>query len=273
MPSYPEPVQHRFAHPDHPLHYVEAGSGETLLLIHGSLCDYRYWRWQFAGLSAAYRLVAPSLRGYWPEAFTAEDPSFSIERHTRDLAVFIQQIDGGRPVHILGHSRGAQVALELACAVPDLTRSLTLADPGFRIQGEELTPSYHGESVQLLRDGEVELALSSFVDAVNGPGTWKKMVGWFKVMVKDNAYTLLSQLREINLGVDMERASRLRCPVLLVGGSDSPARYGTRIKALEQALARTSRETIPQASHGMNLANPKAFNQVIARFLESTQRS
>jgi pimeloyl-ACP methyl ester carboxylesterase len=273
MQSHPELTQHTFAHPDHPLHYVEAGSGETLLLIHGSLCDYRYWRWQFAGLPSACRLVAPSLRGYWPEAYTAEDPSFSIDRHTRDLAAFIGQIDGGHPVHILGHSRGAQVALELACAAPHLTRSLTLADPGFRMEGEELTPSYHDEAVELLRDGEVERALSSFVDAVNGPGTWKKMVGWFKTMVKDNAYTLLSQRREVDLAVDLHRASRLQCPVMLIGGSDSPARYGSRLDALEKALARASRETIPQASHGMNLANPKAFNQAVARFLESTQRS
>ncbi len=267
-----EPLRHTFAHPDHPLHYIEAGSGETLLLIHGSLCDYRYWRWQLPALSGQYRLVAPSLRGYWPDAFTTEDPSFSIARHTRDLAVFIQQIDDGRPVHILGHSRGAQVALELASAAPALARSLILADPGFQLDGEAPAPSFHGDVVQLLRDGQIELALSRFVDAVNGPGTWKQMVGWFKTMVKDNAYTLLSQFREVNLGVDLNRASRLQCPVQLIGGANSPARYGSRLDALEKAIGQASRVTIPLASHGMNLANPKAFNQAVAQFLESTHR-
>ncbi|HWK71029.1 MAG TPA: alpha/beta hydrolase [Burkholderiaceae bacterium] len=273
MQSNPEALQRSFAHPDHPLHYIEAGSGEMLLLIHGSLCDYRYWRWQLPALSEEHRLVAPSLRGYWPAAFTVEDASFSIARHTRDLAVFIEHIGNGRPVHILGHSRGAQIALELACAAPELARSLILADPGFQLGGELPAPSFHSEVVRLLQDGEIELALSSFVDAVNGAGTWRQMVGWFKTMVKDNAYTLLSQFREVNLSVDMDRVSRLQCPVLLIGGANSPPRYGSRLDALEQALVQASRVTIPLASHGMNLANPKAFNQAVARFLESTQGS
>src|SRR3546814_5702249 len=97
-------------------------SGEVLLLIHGSLCDYRYWRWQIPALSLNYHVVAPSLRGFWPEAFTTADDSFSIARHSSDLQALIQEISPSRPVHVLGHSRGAQVALELACSTPELTR-------------------------------------------------------------------------------------------------------------------------------------------------------
>src|SRR3546814_2029141 len=42
------------------------------------------------------------------------------------------------------------------------------------------SPTFHDEVAGLLERGEVDLALSTFVDAVNGPGTWKQMVGWFK---------------------------------------------------------------------------------------------
>ena len=44
-----------------------AGQGVPLVLVHGSLCDYRYWQGQFAALSARYHVVAPSLRHYFPE--------------------------------------------------------------------------------------------------------------------------------------------------------------------------------------------------------------
>lgn len=248
-------------------HYTQAGQGEVLLLIHGSLCDYRYWRWQIPALSQGCTVVAPSLRGFWPEALATEDASFSIAQHVRDLQALVRAISPDRPVHILGHSRGAQVALELACQAPELTRSLTLADPGFRIDDEAETASFHAQAVALLEQGEVDKALADFVDGVNGPGTWRQMVGWFKAMVKDNAYTLLSQVREINLGIRLERAAGLQCPVLLIGGANSPARYGSRLDILEQAIAQALRVTIPLASHGMNLANPKAFNQTVADFL------
>ncbi|WP_233214420.1 alpha/beta fold hydrolase [Pollutimonas nitritireducens] len=251
---------------DSSVHYTEAGTGDVVLLIHGSLCDYRYWRWQIPTLSPSYRVVAPSLRGFWPEAFQREDARFSIEQHAEDMLAFARHIGQEQPVHILGHSRGAHVALEMACAGPELVRSLTLADPGFRIGGEPSSPSVHTRVAALLDRGEIEQGLSEFVDTVNGPGTWRQMVGWFKTMVKDNAYTLLSQIREVDLSIDLARARQLRHPILLVGGANSPARYGSRLDALEKALDCVSRVTIPHASHGMNLANPKAFNQALVDF-------
>ncbi len=252
---------------DYPIHYTEAGTGEVLLLIHGSLCDYRYWRWQIPALSQRYRVVAPSLRGCWPAAFEREDSTFNIAQHTSDMIAFAHHLNGEQAIHVAGHSRGAQIALELACAAPRKVGSLTLADPGFRIAGEAPNSPFHATIITLLERGEIEAALSEFVDAVNGAGTWRQMVSWFKAMVTDNAYTLLSQVREVNLAVDLDRARQLQCPVLLIGGANSPPRYGSRLDILAKTVANARRVTIPAASHGMNLANPKAFNQAILDFL------
>lgn len=252
----------------YPIHYTEAGDGEILLLIHGSLCDYRYWRWQLPALSQQYRVVAPSLRGFWPTALTGRDGAFNIEQHTNDMVAFSRQLGDGQPIHVLGHSRGAQVAMALACAAPGLVRSLVLADPGFRFTYEAAGYPFPIENVAtLLERGEVEQALAGFIDAVNGAGTWRQMVGWFKTMVTDNAYTLLSQAEEANPGIDLEQARQLQCPILLVGGANSPARYGNRIDILANTFKQALRITIPLASHGMNLANPQAFNQEVKDFL------
>lgn len=267
MPPHPELPRYTADLNDGPLHYTQAGHGDILLLIHGSLCDYRYWRWQIPALSQHYTVVAPSLRGYWPDAYTADEPSFSIAQHGRDLEALIQYLGSGRPVHVLGHSRGAQVALDLSCRAPALTRSLILADPGFRFDNEPETATFHTQALTLLQQGRVDEALSTFVDRVNGPDTWRQMVSWFKAMVRDNGYTLLSQARESSLGVRLQQATRLECPVLLIGGAHSPARYGSRLDILEKTVPQARRVTIPHASHGMNLANPKAFNQAVSEFL------
>src|SRR5215207_1766672 len=47
------------------LHYVEAGSGPLVLLLHGFPEFWYCWRHQIPALAAAgYRVVAPDLRGY-----------------------------------------------------------------------------------------------------------------------------------------------------------------------------------------------------------------
>ncbi len=240
-----------------------------LVLLHGSLCDYRYWRWQMPALGEHYRVVAPSLYGFWPNALDREDSDFSVARHVDDTLRLVRSLGEGGPVHVLGHSRGAQVALEVACKAPEMVCTLTLADPGFRIDDEPPMPSVHADIAQMLRQGRLEDAMAGFVDAVNGAGTWRQMTSWFKTMVKDNAYTLLSQVREMNLAVRLEQAAALRCPVHLIGGANSPPRYGSRLDLLEDAMADHTRTTIPLASHGMNLANPKAFNGAVLNFLNA----
>jgi pimeloyl-ACP methyl ester carboxylesterase len=249
------------------IHYLQQGNGPMLLLIHGSLCDYRYWRWQTDALSRLASVVAPSLRGYWPAPLKQPDDHFGIEQHASDMLALMDALSPGRPVCVLGHSRGAQVATEMAIRAPERIKKLILADPGYRLSDEPESPPLHAMALQALRQGRLDEALSGFVNAVNGQDIWRHMVGWFKTMVQDNAYTLLSQERQINLAVDTARLMTLSCPVLLISGSNSPDRYTSRAERLEHLLPQAQRVTIPLASHGMNLANPKAFNQAVQAFM------
>ncbi|TAM88990.1 MAG: alpha/beta hydrolase [Candidimonas sp.] len=253
----------------YPLAYTESGTGTPLLLIHGSLCDYRYWRWQFAAFGDKYRTLAPSLRGYWPAAFHSERADFDVLVQTDDLIEFVNAVNPGNdPIHILGHSRGARVALELACAMPARTRTLILADPGFPTDARAEPSAFQVEAARRLRAGDIDGALQLFVDSVSGADTWRHMVGWFKTMVRDNAGTLLSQIGERNQQFDLARARVISCPTMLLTGEYSPPRFRDVLAALGQTLPRTQRATIPLASHGMNLGNPRAFNQHVLEFLD-----
>ena len=270
MPApHQEPPRHILPLSDGDLHYVQAGpvTGAPILLIHGSLCDYRYWRGQMPAFADGHRVLAPSLRGCWPDAGQHPQPRYAVGGHADDLADLLQALDIQGGAHVIGHSRGAQVALELALRAPHLCRSLTLADPGFRFADEPETPVFYADAVERLQNGDTEGALVQFIDTVNGDETWRKMVGWFKDMVRDNAATLLSQIREANLPMEPRAIAALSCPVLLVGGAHSPAKYGTRQDRLQQLLPQAQRTRIALAAHGMNLANPRAFNRAVLDFI------
>lgn len=266
------------------LHCAEAGNGELLVLIHGSLCDYRYWRWQMPQFSTHFHVVAPSLPGCWPEALGSaapdgvsgeakrkivlEDSRYSLERHIQSIVEFCQHTAAGRPVHLLGHSRGAQVALEAAMAMPTQVKRLILADPGFPFSHEPAVEPVHVAIARQLGLAPTDEVIGRFVDAVNGPDTWRRTVSWFKDMVRDNAWTLLAQVNDIYRAVDAGAIGRLlHCPVLLVGGEHSPPRYGSRIEALLHSLPQARRVVVPRAAHGMNLANARYFNDAVLQFL------
>lgn len=275
MQSLPPFAEHTTIAAGTRTHYIAAGAGELILLIHGSLCDHRYWRWQMGEFSEAFHVVAPSLPGCWPEPVgpaapsdPPEDDRFSVERHVRAVIDLCSQLSPDRPVHLVGHSRGAQVALEAALAMPDRVQNLVLADPGFPFTNEPPASPVHAQIAGRLGSAPLDDVLAEFVDTVNGAGTWRRTVSWFKEMVRANAWTLVPQLRDIHRSVDPSRlAATLHCPVLLLGGEFSPARYGSRMDILQQALPQARRITIPKAAHGMNLANARAFNDAVLRFL------
>jgi len=253
--------------------YVEAGSGTPLLLVHGSLCDYRYWRPQMEPLSAQRRVIAVSLRHYWPESWDGSGEDFTPQQHSDDLAAFITALNAG-PVDLVGHSRGGTVAYTLARQHPALLRSLVLAEPGLGVDAAHGEPpmdlsrsDFRQRALCLIQAGDADAGLSLFIDTVSGAGTWARMVPWLKRMMRDNANTLFGQAAESYETVTAATARTLRNAPLLIGGAQSPAPYPAVLDALARLLPGAQRITIANASHAMNLWNVTAFNQALESFL------
>lgn len=243
--------------------FIDGGQGQTLLLVHGSLCDHRYWRLQESALLAKCRTIIPSLRHYWP-LNEPESESFSAEQHATDLLTLLQHL-GIEKAHILGHSRGAAVAVRMAQQAPEQVASLILADPGLR-NPQELKEgiSWKTSALNMIESGEVDEGLEIFIDSVSGEGTWKKMVPWFKRMVRDNANTLILQQHEPPVLFDKDELAPLaRFKISLIGGAHSPEPFPHIISELSALWPEAAVHILENATHGMNLAMPQAFNQAV----------
>ena len=108
--------------------YLERGTGVPVILVHGSVSDYRYWITQIRPFSEHYRAISVSLRHCYPEPWDGTGDDFTIHQHLEDLSEFIRGLHAG-PVHLVAHSYGADVALLLATVHSELLRSLVLAEP------------------------------------------------------------------------------------------------------------------------------------------------
>jgi pimeloyl-ACP methyl ester carboxylesterase len=113
--------------------YDDQGSGDPLVLIHGGAVDARFFEHQVGPFAERFRVIPTDLWGHGRSP--DRDGPFSLESFSTDIAALIDQVAGG-PAHVLGHSIGAAVALDLTLRRPDLVRQLI----GFDIDAEPTPP-------------------------------------------------------------------------------------------------------------------------------------
>jgi pimeloyl-ACP methyl ester carboxylesterase len=261
---------------DYPIAYQEHGQGQVIVLVHGSLGDYRTWSAQVPVLSRRYRVFNLSLPRYYPEKWNGAGDRFGIMEHAKVVADFTKALGLGK-VHLIGHSRGGAIALKVATHHPDVIKTLTLADASGM---ENLLPA-SPDSQQLLQQsralrqnlieaiqrGEPEQGAEQFTDALGGPGTWQRRTPEQRAVVMDNLGTALGETGP-RPSTECEDISRWNFPVLLIHGARSPNRYpamGEAARRCNPAIGPA--RVIAGAAHSMNRENPAAFNQVIADFL------
>ncbi len=110
--------------------YLEAGQGPMVLLIHGYPDNAYSWEHQIRHLAAAgYRVIAPFTRGYLP---TKTKPGSYFDRATlaKDMVGFIDKLNGGNPVFLVGQDWGAAISYGILGAFPEkISRAMVLAVP------------------------------------------------------------------------------------------------------------------------------------------------
>src|SRR5437879_11728164 len=88
------------------LAYVEAGSGELVVFVHGIPTDYRAWNSQIGPFSGKYHVIAYSRRLAQPNQNAMDYEKSTIESNSAALVRLIEEL-GIYPVHLVGHCYGA----------------------------------------------------------------------------------------------------------------------------------------------------------------------
>jgi pimeloyl-ACP methyl ester carboxylesterase len=108
------------------LHYVEAGEGPLVVLVHGFPEHWYSWRAQIPALAAAgFRVVAPDMRGYNLSSRPRGVSSYSSDKLAADVAGLIEE-RGERSALLVGHDWGAAVAWMTAMNHPEFVERLAI---------------------------------------------------------------------------------------------------------------------------------------------------
>ena len=265
------------------LHYVEAGDGQPVVFIHGTLGDL--YMWTDLGLveevSRGYRAIAYSRRYNFPnrnETVSRSDYGTLVE--AEDLAAFLEELKINS-CHIVGYSYGGYTALHFALEHPSKVTSLTLAEPPLVPWLRDLPngPSMLEQREQnlvkpvndMLLASNEEGALRLFINHVIGAGAYEEMGEAKKTQLRRNRRELFAALRSNSMFGDLKRQElkTLRVPTLMISGEKSIGMLRMLDDALEEALpAETvTRVLIPDSTHGMWHENPSRCKQVVMDFL------
>ena len=256
--------------------YLDVGQGRPLVCVHGTLGDYRTWSAVMGPLSRTHRVIAVSLRHFFPEHWDGVGDDYLMSQHVSDTIAFIAQIDPG-PVDLMGHSRGGHVAFRVAQQRPDLLRKLVLLEPGGDLDAS-LDPAAGTSPVTSLAGrtaitalkiaaGDIDGALQNFFDGIEGDGAWARLPAASQQQLRDNIFTLVGQIGEKRPPYSKSDAQAIRTPTLFIGGAASKGSLPALLPVLAAEVRGARTAMIAGAGHWMFDQAPQAFCKIVLEFL------
>ncbi|HET7696678.1 MAG TPA: alpha/beta hydrolase [Vicinamibacterales bacterium] len=254
------------------LEYEAAGAGEPVLFISPVVADGFLPLASERALADRYRLITYHKRGWAGSTHTP--PPVGIADHAADAAALLDHL-GVRCAHVVGHSSGAAVALQLAAERPALVHTLALLEPSLlSVPGAADFLGKAGPAFAAYSAGEHEAALAAFMSTVSGL-EWKTC----RALLDDRIPGAVSQAladADTFFGIELpaltswtfgvEQAATIRQPVLSVIGSNTEPLWIDVAQQLRAWFAQVEECTIPGVGHLLHMQRPEPVAASLAAF-------
>ncbi len=269
------------------LEYERHGSGEPIVLLHGGLLAQENDPLaQATELTSRYEVVNYHRRGF---VGSSRNPgvAVSIGDQAADCAALIAQL-GLDSVHLVGHSLGGAIALQVALDHPDVVRSLVLLEPALMgaiskaqatgrpdaVASQKAFAADFDRVLQIARLGDKRAALIAFLESRAGEGfrdvlDYLTATGEFDQAVRDaDTFLQVEMPSAFAWSFTPADAARVRQPVLSVLGAHSAPRAQLVHKVLSGWIVQTELCVLDRADHALPLMDPSGIARDIAGFLD-----
>ena len=253
--------------------YLEAGSGEPVLMLHGSgpgVSGTANWQRNIGPLSQKFHVLAPDIVGFGATA-RPEDVVYSLRTWTDHVWAFLDA-KGINRTAIVGNSLGGRIALQMATDHPDrISRMVLMGSPGVG-----MTPT---EGLAALRAYEpsheaMRQLLKNFF-AVNPDLITEELVKIrYEASVADGAYEAYRAMffdpkhKGSELAITAEEVRTIATPTLLIHGRED--------KVVPLAVSITMLDLLPNADlhvfsrcgHWTQIERADEFSALVSDYLE-----
>ena len=263
--------------PDIDLEYRVRGTGEPVVLVHAGLfADWFQPLLEEPALAARYRVLSFHRVGYAGSSRVAGP--VSIARQAAHVRALMRHL-GIERAHIVGHSSGGNIALQLALDAPEQVHSLSILEPALPVGGdsERLLATRRAAMapiVEQFRAGNKAAAVDGFMRMVSGPAYRapfeQALPGAFDRGVVDADTFFGQELPSIQQWQFARGdASRITQPVLAVLGEKSAEVspiWNERQQLLLSWLPNVEGFILPGTTHLLHVQNPRGMAEALASF-------
>jgi pimeloyl-ACP methyl ester carboxylesterase len=265
-----KPTAHDVTVLGHKMHYLEAGRGAPVILLHGMGGEGARWMPTIKAVAREWRAIAPDQIG-----FGQSDKPLTCYHSgvfAGFIAGFMKAIAVPRATFI-GQSMAAAVALQLAVHYPEMVERLVLTNGVYRSASDPPPPSPNWHARQIANAGTLEES-REYLEKVyyNRSLVTDQLVEHNLILRLRSAYTIESMQTANARGLGTLTEDELRsinAPTLLVWGMNDPLSPLAIAEKLHAVIKNSKKVLIDKAGHFPFLEHPEKFNQIVLEFLQS----
>jgi len=247
------------------IQYVEAGSGPTVILLHGLGGSWQSWHFNITALAEKYHVVVPDQIGFGK----SDKPfvNYRIRTYVDFLDQFCKQLKIERAT-LVGNSMGGWIAAMFTASFPDRVDKLVLEDAaGYAPPKDFDTRVYWGLNPTTREGMKVLLAKVFYSKAFQTDAFIDQSIA--ARLAAGDGYTINSVTESIVRGEDFldDIAKTIKRPTLIIWGRQDglvPLAEGERFN---KDIAGSKMFVIDQCGHVPNIEKPGEFNAAVLKFL------
>ena len=256
------------------IHYVTAGEGPLVVLLHG-FPDFHYtWRDQIPALAKTCQVVALDLRGYNTSDQPTGVENYTLDKLVADVVAVVRHL-GRERATIVGHDWGGAIAWNVALRHPELTERLVILN----------LPHPRG-LLRELKNNPEQRKNSAYARAFQLPGaaaalTPEAIAGWVREPEAREKYVAAFRKSSLEGMLNYYRANyprepyevpaelpQVKCPVLMIHGLDDKALLPGALNDTWQWIDNEfSLVTIPKAGHFVHRDQPERVTRALVDWL------